>query len=239
MRVFKYGMTDSTNTRAREYAKSEGGELPAVFIADGQTEGRGRRGRSFDSELGAGLYISFLFLPKGRGATPADITVRAAVALIRSLKKAFGLSAEIKWINDIFVGGRKLAGILAEGEFNDAGELSYAVLGIGVNLKDRKFPEEISDIATSVEAHVGGEPDREGFAKILTEQFFSVLAEQSVIEEYKSYSCVIGKQVLVRRMSGESFSAKVLDITPGGELLVLREDGERELLFSAEISIRV
>ncbi len=239
MKIFKYKTVSSTNTLAHEYARSKDAELPAVFIAEGQTAGRGRLGRSFDSEEGAGLYISFLFKPEKKETTPADITVRAAVATVRALRSSFGFSADIKWVNDIYYNGKKLAGILAEGELSPDGELSFAVLGIGVNIYAREFPGELARIATTVEDVLKAKPDKERFTEALIKEFFCALCEESVIEEYKKSLLALGDTVTVRRISGESFRARALDVTERGELVVLHEDGKREELFSAEISIRL
>ncbi len=238
MRILKYKTVSSTNTLAHEYAKSERAEFPAVFVAEGQTAGRGRRGRDFESEEGKGLYISFLFKPDKK-TTPADITVRAAVATVRAIKECFGFCADIKWVNDIFYGGKKLGGILAEGETGADGSLSFAVLGIGINLLKRRFSDEIREIATTVEDIIKKKPDKALFEKALIKEIFQVLSEDSVIEEYRKSSAALGKQIEVRRISGEIFFAKALDVTESGELIVLRENGEKEALFSAEISIRL
>lgn len=238
MKILRYGTVSSTNTLAREYVKREGAELPAVFIAVGQTAGRGRRGRSFVSDEGMGLYLSFAFKPE-KSVTPADVTVRAAVAAVRAIKTAFGFSADVKWVNDIFYGGKKLGGILAEGECDEEGKLAFAVLGIGVNLRKRAFSEELVSVATTVEDVIGSVPDKELFERELIKEFFAVLGEDSVIDEYRKSSVALGQRVEVRRISGESFFATAIDVTEQGELIVLREDGEKEALFSAEISIRL
>lgn len=238
IKIFAYGVTDSTNTRAREYAESEGCDMPAVFIADGQTAGRGRRGRTFDSAAGGGLYISFLFRPEEQGLDAAAITVRAAVDTCLALEERAGLTAEIKWVNDIFVGGKKLAGILTEGRFDaERGAFEYAVCGIGINLNKREFPEDLGPIVTTVEDETGTRPDRASLAARLIERFF-LENPVSVIEEYKRRSCVLGKDISVRRISGETFSAKAVDITDGGALVVVHKNGEKEELISAQVSVR-
>ena len=239
MKFFRYEITDSTNTRAREYAKSENPELPSVFIADGQTAGRGRRGRSFDSESGAGLYISFLFKPHGAARDAVKITLRAAVALCRALRRVAGLSAEIKWVNDILVGGKKLAGILTEGEIDADGKFVYAVCGIGVNLNSRKFPPEIADIATTVEDETGKKPSREEFIEALISEFFAEASDSEIIDEYRKLSAVIGRRVEVHKLTGEVFSARAVDITDGGELLIEDVCGNIQALVSAEVSLKL
>lgn len=237
MKIFKYEITDSTNTRAKEYATGGGAVMPALFIADAQTSGRGRRGRSFDSAGGAGLYMSILFSPGPECDDAAKITVRAAVSVARAIQELAHTTVGIKWVNDIFFGGKKLAGILTEGEISADGRFSYAVCGIGVNLLSRSFPEEISGIVTTLEDVSGVRVDRDALAEKICSEFFSGESYDSIIAEYRSRSVVIGKRVEMRRISGERFWATVLDVTDSGALLVLREDGVREELISAEVSV--
>lgn len=239
IRIFTYDMTDSTNTRAREYAKCGSVELPCVFIAGGQYAGRGRRGRAFDSERGAGLYISFLFKPEGDAPDLTSVTARAAVKVCRAIESVCDISLGIKWVNDVFVNEKKLAGILTEGEFDsERGGFAYLICGIGINLLNRAFPDEISDIATSVEKETGYLPDVNLLAARLICEFFSDDEPCAVMEEYRRRSTVIGKRVEVRRISGETFFAKADTITDSGALAVRRDDGAVEELVSAEVSIR-
>lgn len=237
MKIFKYKITDSTNTRAKEYAKDECAEMPAVFIADGQTAGRGRRGRRFDSEVGAGLYMSILFRPDSDTADAARITVRAAVSVCHALRSLCGARVGIKWVNDIFFEGRKLAGILTEGEIDGGGGFRYAVCGIGINLLSREFPEEISGLVTTLEDISGVRVDRDLLSERIASEFFAEQDFSDIINEYRSLSVVIGKRVEIKRISGERFFAEVLDITEDGALLVLRDGGVREELISAEVSV--
>ena len=235
MKIIKYDLTDSTNERAREYVRLSD-EMPALFIARGQTGGRGRRGRRFDSMQDVGLYMTLLFKPDGDDATL--ITVRAAVALCRALMRVAGLSADIKWVNDLTVRGKKLAGILAEGDFNSDGSLKFCALGIGVNIVERRFPEELSDIVTTVERECGRRISADELALVFVDEFYNMTDPKEVIGEYRRLSSVIGKRVEVRRISGEIFSADVIYVTEAGALLVKREDGATEELISAEVSIR-
>jgi len=237
MKIFRYEITDSTNTRAKEYAKEASSLVPAVFVADSQSAGRGRRGRTFDSEGGAGLYMSILFRPTKQTCDAAKITVRAAVATVRALKKICGISASIKWVNDIYFDGKKLAGILTEGEITSDGTFSYAVCGIGLNLLSRTFPDEIKDRAIALEDITGTRVDRDLLMDEIIREFFAECDYREIIEEYRAESTVIGKRVLMKRLSGEEFFATVLELTDGGALLVLRDDGEREELISAEVSV--
>ncbi len=236
-RLFLYGMTDSTNTRARDYAISGFDGLPCVFIAEGQYAGRGRRGRSFDSERCAGLYISFLFKPNSSSADVTAVTSEVSVKVCRAVESLCDISVGIKWVNDIFVNGKKLAGILTEGEFDtDGGGLSYLVCGIGINLKNRAFSEELSKIATSIEEATGTIPDINLLAARIINEFFTECGDY--MNEYRKRSTVLGKRVEIRRFTGESFFAVVDSITESGALSVIKEDGVREELISAEVSLR-
>jgi BirA family biotin operon repressor/biotin-[acetyl-CoA-carboxylase] ligase len=166
------------------------------------------------------------------------ITIRAAVALARAIERTSGLSPEIKWVNDLTVRGRKLSGILAEGDFATDGTLLYCALGVGVNLLSREFPAELSDIVTTVEDETGKQISADDLALTFVDEFYNTGDGRGVIIEYRRRSSVIGERVEVRRISGETFCAEVIDVTDSGALLVKRDTGEREELISAEVSIR-
>ncbi len=236
LKIFTYDMTDSTNTRAKEYYNMRQGGLPAVFIANGQSAGRGRRGRSFDSERGAGIYISFL---TDFSFDTELITVRTAVKCAEAIEDVTGLHVDIKWVNDIFSSGKKLAGILAEGEYDSTlGRSAYTIVGIGINLLNREFPQELSGIVTTLETETGNPPNRERLAARLIERFFEIGNERDILDKYRARSSVIGKEVIARRIGGEEFSCTVVGISDSGALSVRHTDGSTEDLISAEVSIK-
>lgn len=236
-RIIRYDVTDSTNTRAREYAKENAPDSPVVFIAEAQSAGRGRRGRSFDSSAGAGIYISFLMPVGDRQKDAASITANAAVKLCRALEEFFGISAGIKWVNDIYVNDRKLAGILAESVLSDSGEIKYYICGIGINIFKREFPAEIREIAITVEEIIAKKPDKAGFLNAMLAEFLSDEDEDFIVE-YRKRSILIGEEISVYLFSGESFFATVQDVGDGAELIVKTEDGKIKSLTSAEVSVR-
>ena len=130
-----YAECDSTNLRAREFAREHPeNRTPYVFIAEGQTAGRGRRGRSFESPMGAGLYISLLTYPKGRGAEATALTAQAALELAHAIEATVACEVKIKWVNDLILGGRKVAGILTEAEMSSEGEAAFLITGMGINI---------------------------------------------------------------------------------------------------------
>ncbi|MBQ8303315.1 MAG: biotin--[Clostridia bacterium] len=230
-----YEETDSTNTRAKEYAKHSAEKRPAVFIANSQTAGRGRRGRSFVSNSGAGIYISILTYPDEKGADATAATARAAVALSRAIEAVCDSEIKIKWVNDLYLGGKKLAGILTEGEMDENGKIAYQIVGMGINVYKNAISEEIADIATSLESEIKDPPDRSTLAARIIKEFFS--ETEDCYREYKARSFIIGKTVTVLKLT-ESYEAKVIDINPDFSLLIER-DGKQEKLFTGEISLKI
>ncbi len=235
--IFVYDSVGSTNDEARKYA-ARGSGKNAFFIAREQTSGRGRRGRAFVSREG-GLYISYLLHPKLPASEAIMLTVFSAVALAKTVDETCGAKPKIKWVNDLFLGGKKLAGILAEGEFCEDGTgFKHAVVGIGINLHGKSVPEELSGIATTLEIETGARVDIVEFAQNLAKRLasFEESLSESYMNEYRSRSLVIGKRVgLVS--SGESFSATVLGIEDDGAIRVMLDEGEEKIFYSAEIGI--
>ena len=232
-KILFYEETDSTNTRAREYAKENPGES-AIFIADCQSAGRGRRGRSFVSNRGAGIYISFLIYPEEKVNDATQMTAKAAVALARAVESMCGCKIDIKWVNDLYLGGKKLAGILTEGEVDNEGKIAYQVVGMGINVYKNAISEEISGIATSLENEVINTPDRSRLTAKIILEFLSPKGDY--YSEYRSRSFVIGREITVIKLT-ESYKARVVDLNPDYSLQIER-DGRQEKLFTGEISIK-
>lgn len=230
-----YECTDSTNTRAKEWAKYSAEKRPAVFIANEQSAGRGRRGRSFVSEKGAGIYISILTYPEESGADATATTARAAVTLAKATESLSDCDIKIKWVNDLYLGGKKLAGILTEGEMDKNGKIAYQVVGMGINVYKNAISDEISDIATSIEDETGRVIDRSKLAAAIIK--YHLYYNGDFYTEYKSRSFIIGKRVTVMKLS-ESYEAKVVDIDSDFSLIIER-DGKQERLFTGEISIKI
>ena len=232
-KLFFYEETDSTSTRAREYAEGNPGE-EAIFIANSQTAGRGRRGRSFVSKPGAGIYISFLNRPVARGFDATKITAESAVRLCSAIESLCDCRIEIKWVNDLFLGGKKLAGILTEGKVENDGKIAYQIVGMGINVYKNAISDEISSIATSLEDEINLAPDRSRLAARIIKE---MLSEKDCFDDYKSRSVVIGKEVTVIKQ-GESYPARVIDLNPDYSLL-LDLGGRTERLFTGEVSISI
>jgi len=238
--IFYYESTDSTNTRAREYAKEHRGNREAkIFIAEEQSAGRGRRGRRFFSAAGAGIYMTLLLYPDGRGKDATLLTARAAVALTDALAELTSLSPMIKWVNDIYSGTRKLAGILAEGEMSSDGNAAYIILGMGINVYKTELPEDISSIATSIEAECGERISREELcAEIIKNLLKEKWDEKKALAKYRERSLVLGKEITVLPIGGESYPAVATDLLDDYSLLVKKADGTELSVYSGEVSIK-
>ena len=230
--VHLYKTVPSTNLVAKDYA--EQGEEEGVFIAEKQTAGRGRLGRSFYSPEGTGLYVSFLLRPL---LSPEDIyklTTTAAVAVCETLELFSGREASIKWVNDVLIADKKVCGILVEGSF-DENKLKYAVIGIGINLFMPKegFPEEIIEKA-GVVFKTYKDCKEELCADLIT-RLYRLLGEDCY-ERYVMRSVVQGKEIVVVK-DGKKKEAIVLGLDDRCRLLIRYKKGGMEVLESGEIAI--
>ena len=232
---------DSTNTYLKRKDISSLPDGHAV-IADGQTGGRGRKGRTFCSPKGNGVYISCLLKPQIPLSETAFLTICAAVAVCRAVNDVCGIKAEVKWVNDIYLDGKKLCGILTEAGVNAEMQcVDYAVVGIGVNTGD--IPPEIEHIATSVYEASGVKGIRNRLAAGILNHFEQVYLgfiqdgkKQEILDEYTRRLFIIGKTVKVEDTSG-GYEAEVLGVDDMGRLLVKRPDGQTDALNAGDISI--
>lgn len=238
---------DSTNTYAKKLLSNQTTEMnyaPGVIIAEEQTQGRGRLGRAFISPYKSGIYISIIYSPKGGITNPAIITASSAVAVCRSIKKLFGITPDIKWINDLFINKKKVCGILTEGFTNfETGTIDSAIIGIGVNISQntKDFSPELLSIVGSIQKETS--VSRVELASQIAGQVLSILQEdsKSVIQEYKSMSFLIGKEVLVHPVidqESSDYTAKVIDINSDASLVVSLPDGQTKVLNSGEVSLK-
>ena len=235
-KIVYYELTDSTNTRAKEFARENPENRDTVvFIADEQTAGRGRRGRSFVSRGGAGIYMSILTYPDVAGTDATATTARAAVSLVRAIESLCDCEIKIKWVNDLYLGDKKLSGILTEGEVDENGKIAYQVVGMGINVYKNAISDEISAIATSLEGELNYAPDRSILAARIIAEFPNESGDYYT--EYKKRSFIIGKTVRVIKLA-ESYEAEVLDINPDFSRKIKTDKG-LENLFTGEVSLRV
>lgn len=231
----------STNTLVKELA-SENDE-GFMIVAGEQTAGRGRMGRSFFSPGDSGVYMSLLLKPEINPEDAVQITTAAAVAVCKALNCLGVYGQEIKWVNDIYIGNKKVCGILTESSFNSENKkLDFAVLGVGINIYESAegFPDEIKNIAGAVFSE-RKQDLRNGFIAAFINEFFSyykVLSSKNHMKEYKEKNFVLGKEINI--IQGENIRiGKAIDIDENCNLVVELPDGRTEKLYSGEISVRV
>lgn len=232
----------STNTFVADLAR-HGVKEGVVVIADYQSEGRGRHGRSFYSPQGSGLYMSVLLRPQFQSDVAVRITTAAAVAVAEAIEQLTDQKAEIKWVNDIFLSGKKVGGILTEGALTLEGKgLDFAVLGIGVNIAmpQTGFPDEIKKIAGSL-----GVPASSSFRNRLADkilylffQYYTHLEDSPHFEAYRSRLCFFGKKIVVNQ-GNSSYDALACGLDTDFRLIVQKENGREAALSCGEISIKI
>ena len=234
---------DSTNTRARELAR-QGAPHGTVLIADHQTGGRGRRGRSFHSPASSGIYMSVILRPHCAPQQIMHLTCAAAVAMCDAVESAVGFRPGIKWTNDLVCGKRKIAGVLTELGFDNRGNVDFAVIGIGINCcqQEADFPEDIRSIAGSLTSISGQSIDRAVVAAAMMDALYRMDTElltgkAHILNRYRKDCITLGKEISLVR--GEEIRhGTALDIDDAGALIVRFPDGTAEAVNSGEVSVR-
>jgi len=235
---------DSTNTECKRQAVAGTAE-GLVVTAEEQTGGRGRRGRSFQSPRGGGLYLSALLRPKLEPGQVRDFTAWVAVAVCDGIEACCGVRPQIKWTNDIILGGRKLVGILTElGLESESNALDYLVTGIGINVGQRPedFSDEVRPMATSLAQELGRPVRRAELAVHVIRALDRMYAgfprnKQEYLAKYRADCITTGKQVqLITPVSRRE--AYALEIDDDFDLVVELPDGTREVLSAGEVSVR-
>ena len=227
-KIEHFDSIDSTNAELVKRLKSGTASPGDVIVADAQSAGRGRHGKSFSS-LPGGLYFSFVSKKNGE----APLTVAAGVAVASALTK-FGFTPEIKWVNDVLLGGKKVCGILAEA----VSGTDFCVIGIGINVLASAIPDELKDIATSLDRESGKIPPLEELVAAILDEYdkLETAGTLKTVAEYKKYLKMLGKKVTLVQ-TGEVCTAS--DVTERGELICIRDDGSITILNSGEISIKL
>ena len=234
---------DSTNDRLRALARS-GAPEGTVLVADHQTGGHGRRGRSFHSPGGVGIYMSILLRPKCAPTDLLHLTCAAAVAMCDAVEASVGFRPGIKWTNDLVFGKRKLGGILTELGFTSRGDVDYAIIGIGINCcqKPLDFPEDIREIAGSLAMAANRKIDRVQVTAAMMEALHhmakNLLTEKTdLINRYRR-DCITVNQDVVLVRGDEKRYGHALDIDQDGALVVRFSNGSTEAVNSGEVSVR-
>lgn len=239
--ILRLDSVASTNDVARDMAASGSPEGTCVLARE-QTAGRGRQGRTWASPPGKGLYVSVILRPTIRAAQSPVLTLAAAVAVAETLKLDFEVTADIKWPNDVMASGRKICGILVESAI-ERDRVQYAVMGIGLNVAQREFPDEISAVATSLLIETGGSlaPDDvlNPLLERLTRWYEIAVTEPSKVlvrwEELSSYAQGCAVRV---ESSDWSIEGVTRGLASTGALRVELANGEIREVFSGEVSLR-
>ena len=236
---YSFESIDSTNTIAREMTRDGRVKAPALFLANRQTGGRGRLGRSFFSPADTGIYMTLVLdVTDGQAASVTGLTSAAAVAVARGIRETLGISVGIKWVNDLYHNGKKVCGILAESFL--AGERRYAAVGIGINLSTDAFPEELAGIAGSL---CNAADKRRELTLAVCRGVYDIYGELcrgelSYMNEYRRLSIVLGKEVTFIQ-NGVSYRGVAVSVSDDGALSIRTDDGGKTELRSGEITLRL
>lgn len=227
----------STNDAAKELAR-RGYPEGTLLVADSQSAGRGRLGRSWESPPGTGIYLTLLLRPPLPPSELPKLTLTAAVAVVQAVRAATGLATGIKWPNDIIFQGKKLGGILTEME-TESEAMSHVVLGVGLNVNMPTFPAPLAGIATSL-ASTGQTYSRLAIVRALLaalDSLYDSFRRQefpAILDQWRRASVTLGRSVTVRR-GGTTLSGTALDVDPDGALLLQLPAGRVETILSGEI----
>ena len=235
--VFK--TIDSTNSEAKRLALN-GALHGTVIISEEQTNGRGRKGKSFFSPPKTGIYASFILKPKVNIDDAQMVTIYAAVSVCNVIENLTNLKPKIKWVNDIYLNGKKICGILTEAISDfESGTVDFIIVGIGVNFstKQEDFPKEIQDIAGSLpKTNIS----RNQFIAALIDEMLknaNCIFQNNLIDLYKEHSLMLGKEIIYQK-NLQTLYGKVLDINERGNLVVLINNSKIDILHSGEVEIK-
>ena len=240
--VIYYDETDSTNNRAKEAGNNKEPH-GTLFVADMQMAGKGRRGRVWKSPSGSSIYMTILLYPDIPPVKAPQLTLIMAIAVAEGIREVTGLETKIKWPNDIVVNGKKICGILTEMGTNGV-KINYVLIGVGINVNLKEFPEEMQDKATSLILEGGHEYDRNQvialvmkYFEINYEKFIQTCDFTHLLDDYHRILANLNQPVRV--IDGDrSFEGICRGIDEKGELLVERQNKEVVKVSAGEVSVR-
>ena len=237
--ILYFDTIDSTNTQAKVLA-AQGAPHGTVLMADHQTGGRGRRGRTFLSPPGTGIYMSVILRPHCPPAQLMHLTCAAAVAMCDAVEDAAGFRPGIKWTNDLVHRDRKLAGILTELGFSPDGNVDWAVIGVGINClqNEADFDPAIRSFAGSVAMFAPCDRAKLAAAMVNALLGMDLSRKEAIMDRYRADCITLGKEVSLLRADENPRHGKAVDITADGALVVEFAPNVAEIINSGEISIR-
>lgn len=232
--VYAYDTVDSTLNEAKRLIP-DGGAKRFLIVADSQTAGRGRRGRTFYSPPGTGLYLTLAMPMQFTVDAAPSITAYAAVCVCKAVEALTGKQGRIKWVNDVFLGGKKICGILTEASTSlESGLIESVIIGIGINVVPHAVPEELREIVGFVDP---GVPVRNRLAAAVANELLQFEKNRhSFLNDYRARSLTIGRRVRCA-VGNETFEATAVGIDPLGGLIVQPDGGPQRTLHSGEAKL--
>lgn len=234
IKIYIYDSIDSTNNEAKRLL-IDNNSSKFIVAAENQTNGRGRFGREFYSPKGMGLYFSLVLSPGENFNSVSGITSYAAVCVADAISELTEKSPAIKWVNDIYIDGKKVCGILTEAVSDfESGNVSNIIIGIGINIKACKLPEELKNTVGFLDYD---KPIKNKLAALIINKLLKFSEKSNnYIEKYKKYSLILGKEITYIK-NGCEYQGTALKINQDGSLLVTNGDNS-EILKSGEVSIK-
>lgn len=242
--ILYYDVTDSTNLRIKQ-AGDEGAPHGTLAVADRQTAGRGRRGRTWESPAGSSIYMSILLRPEIAPNKASMLTLVMALSVVEGIQECIGndRDIQIKWPNDIIINGKKLAGILTEMS-SQIDYINHVTVGVGINVNTTDFPEEIAQTATSLRIECGHTVKRASLIAAVMERleenyetFLETEDLSGLLDRYNALLVNYDRDVQIIGAK-ETYQAHAIGIDHTGELIVRREDGSIEKINAGEVSVR-
>ncbi len=231
--IVVFDSIDSTNSYAKNYVL-QNAPLPAMILAEEQTAGRGRLGRTFYSPSKTGLYMSIAYIPTGSPEDSLFTTVAASVACAKAIEELTERRVQIKWVNDIYIDGKKAGGILCESVFEN-GKMGI-IVGIGVNVSTSEFPEFDNNTPTAT-----GALDRNALAGKIYDYFVKFNSREHLtpcLDEYRERFYLQDKNITIHYANGESENAIARSIDERGGLIAELDGGEITIIRSGEVTVR-
>lgn len=238
-KLFLFDSIDSTNTCAKTLADADM-EEGAVVFADYQTEGKGRLGRSWVSEQGKNLLFSCIFRPSINKELSGLLTFFAAVSAALALESVTKKTVECKWPNDLLIGGKKCCGILLENSFAQD-KIAYSVIGIGVNVNQKKFDSNLNSTATSLRQEAGKELDRKKVLQAMLQELDMQYKNaatgkfDSILKEWNKRCTMFGRTTSVAR-EGSTITGKAIGLSPDGGLMLETASG-KETVYAGDVTV--
>lgn len=240
-RVIYLEATTSTNDIAKKLGM-EGEKEGLVVVAEQQTSGRGRMGRSWSTHSGEAIAMTMLLKPDIPVNQGPSITPLLAISIVKALKDLIGIEVGIKWPNDIVLGSKKLCGILTEMSISN-GKINCIIVGMGLNVNQESFEDEIKDIAISLRGFSGSYYKRKEILSSILNQFeinYEIFKKRGIgafRDDLKKYSILMGKDIEICDI-GENLKGKAIDIGEDGSLIVELFDGKKINVISGEVTIK-